>query len=139
MPQQPKPNLRSISALPDFAFVVGQTLENTEDQHQAFSEVREKPWLLDDGLVARVIRVFETQLDDLSLFDQQFAHWQESELDSSQEQEVSRLIGQAARTRTLTESILTLAHELKENTIEQILSRDDAQLGLDMLLGKLKP
>ncbi len=43
-------------------------------------------------------------------------------LNAHQEQEVQRLTKQVARSKEVTESILSLADELKENTIDQILT-----------------
>jgi CHASE3 domain sensor protein len=67
------------------------------------------------------------------------SRWEKTKLNPQQQQEVTRLKKQVARNKQLTESILALADELKENTIDQILGRDDAQLAIDVLTGKLKP
>jgi len=94
--------------------------------------------LLDDALVARVLRLYRAQLEDLRLYEDQLAHWQQGLVIPRQRQGMERLAAQLVRLRAESEAIVTLAQELKENTIEQILARDEVQLALDVLSGKLK-
>src|SRR5260370_26695070 len=58
---------------------------------------------------------------------------------SGQRHEVDRLTEQVGRCRTVIDSILSLAEQLKEGTIERVLAKSDLELGVEFLLSKGKP
>jgi hypothetical protein len=62
----------------------------------------------------------------------------EGDLTDSQMLEVERLQGCITKLRELAESILSLAEELRQGTIESVLRKSDCELGLEFLLGKRK-
>ena len=51
---------------------------------------------------------------------------------------MERLSSQLERLRAVVASILSLAAELKESTIEKVLAKDDVELATDLLSGKMK-
>jgi hypothetical protein len=53
--------------------------------------------------------------------------------------EVDRLTEQVDRRRTVIDSILSLAEQLKQGTIEKVLAKSDLELGLEFLLSKRRP
>ena len=134
-----KTNWQPISVLPTIASVIDAMLEDTEIQYRMLLEAKDKPYVLDDELVFRVIKVFKTQHNDLCLYEEQLSRWKKLTLHGRQEQEVQRLSNQVNRIKEITESILSLADELKENTIDQIMKRDDIKIAIDFLSGKLRP
>jgi hypothetical protein len=86
-----------------------------------------------------VFEVFGSQKDDLWLFEEQLARWKMDKLSVGQRHEVDRLTEQVGRCRTVIESILSLAEQLKQGTIEKVLAKSDLELGLEFLLSKGKP
>ena len=132
------PHWRSISDLPVVASLLEIMLYEDEGQYRTLRECRPRPYVLDDETVERVIQDFSEQKADLSLFRQQLSHWLEGDLTASEQQEVERLQGCVAKLRELAESVLSLAEELKQGTIERVLSKGDGELGLEFLLGKRK-
>ena len=60
-------------------------------------------------------------------------------LTCSQQQEVDRLAAQIPTIRERITAILALAEELKGGTIEAVLAKSDAELGLEFLRGKRTP
>ena len=134
-----KTNWQPISVLPTIASVIDAMLEDTEIQYRMLLEAKDKPYVLDDELVFRVIKVFKTQHNDLCLYEEQLSRWKRLTLHAHQEQEIQRLNNQVNRIKEITESILSLADELKENTIDQIMKRDDIKIAIDFLSGKLRP
>ena len=138
MSKKSQPSWQPLSALPMIASLIDGMLEDTENQYRTLSEAKDKPYVLDDELVFRVIKVYKMQRDDLRLYEEQLSRWKRMSLNSHQEEEVQRLTKEVSRMRDVTDSILSLAEELKENTIDQIVKRDDIQLALDFLSGKLK-
>jgi hypothetical protein len=113
-------------------------LHETQEQYETLLEAREKPHVLDDYTVDRVHSAYTTQLEDVSLFDEQLARWKKEQLSSSQRQEVERLTKQAEEPRKGCQQILSLTAELKKGTINRILEKSDLELALDVLTGKLK-
>ncbi len=81
-----------------------------------------------------MIAVFTTQQDDLWLFEEQLRRWAAQDLTDVQRREVGRLTGQLEQLHQVIAAILALADELKSGTIEQVLAKSDAQLGLEFLL-----
>ena len=134
----PKINWQPISALPTITYIIDGMLHDTQNQHQLLLEAQDKPHVLDDYTVDRVIRVYNTQLEDTSLYDEQLSRWKKEQLSDSQRQEVERLTKQMETLREVCEEILSLAVELKEGTIDRILEKSDIEIALEVLAGKLK-
>ncbi len=137
MPQQPQPQWHAISQLALIASHIDGMLEATQEQYQMLQPARAKPHVLDTYTVGRVIEVFTVQKNDLWLFDEQLKRWAAQSLTPRQRTEVQRLTGQMATLRQVIGDILALAEELKRGTIEQVMSKSDAELGLDFLLRHL--
>lgn len=134
----PTPRWRPISDLPIIASILDSMLHDDEGQYRALLECRPKPYVLDDHTVGRVIQVFAQQKTDLPLYQQQLSHWIAGTLTARQRQEVERLQGCVTKLEELAESILSLAEELKQGTIDSVLRKSDRELGLEFLLGKRK-
>jgi hypothetical protein len=103
-----------------------------------FREAQETPWLLDDAPVERALQLYRARLAYLALNEEQLARWQTGKLSRRQPREVERWGRQAAKNRELVTDLLAVLEAIQENTIDPILTRDDAQLALDVLSGKLK-
>ena len=79
-------------------------------------------------------QAFTTQISDLWLFDEQLSRWRSEQLTGAQRQEVERLVGQMKRLREVDNQVLALAKELSQGTIEKVMSKSDAELGMEYLL-----
>ena len=134
----PRPRWRPISDLPVVASILDSMLHDDEGQYRTLLECRPKPYVLDDQTVGRVIQVFTQQKADLPIYQQQLSRWNTGDLSATQRREVERLQGCVTKLRELAESILFLAEELKQGTIESVLRKSDLELGLEFLLGKRK-
>ena len=131
---QPEPQWQPIEQLPLIAYHIDGMLESANEQYETLVLARPKPYILDDFTVGRVIEVFTAQRDDLWLFDEQLRRWETLKLTPSQRTEVQRLAGQMRRLHEVIGSILRLADELKEGTIEKQLAKIDVELGIEALL-----
>ena len=134
----PTPRWRPISDLTIVASILDSMLHDDEGQYRTLLECRPKPYVLDDHTVGRVIQVFTQQKTDLPLYQGQVSHWMAGDLTVSQRREVERLQGCVTKLQELAGSILSLAEELKQGTIESVLRKSDLELGLEFLLGKRK-
>ena len=72
----------------------------------------------------------------MSLYEQQLTRWQQEDLQAEQRYELERLTRQLQRLRRENEAILQLAEVLATQTIEQLLKKSDAEVGLDYLRGR---
>lgn len=130
----PQPQWQPISMLPTIATHIDGMLEAAQEQYQTLLPAKARPHALDDYTVNRVKEVFTTQQRDLWLFDEQLKRWSEATISAQQRKEVERLQGQMKKLREQITTILELADELAKGTIEKVLAKSDAELGLEFLL-----
>lgn len=133
----PQPQWQPISLLPTFAYHLDGMLEVDLEQYETLLEAKPKPYVLDDDTVNRVLRAFTTQKHDFWLFEEQLRRWNAGSLSDQQRQEVHRLIEQMRLLRENNERVVALSRELQQGTLEKQLAKDDAQVGLDVLLRHL--
>jgi hypothetical protein len=91
---------------------------------------------MDDYTIGRVREVHGTQLDDLWLYEEQLSRWHKAHPTPEQAEELQRLPEQLAELHRVLTATLALADEIKDGTIEQVLAKDDFELGLEYLMGK---
>jgi hypothetical protein len=136
---QPHVNWQPISALPLIGSMIDGLRDEAEQQYTNLQACQPTPHVLDHDTVGRVIKVYTAQVADLWLYEEQLSRWKHLHLTRSQQQEVDRLAAQIPTIRERITAILALAEELKSGTIETVLAKSDAELGLEFLLGKRKP
>ncbi len=137
--ESPAPNFKPISALPLIRSMIVEQLRDNEIHYETLGEAREKPHVLDDEILDRTVTVHEEQLEFLGIYAEQLNRWSRERLSAEQANEVKHLAELNARSRKVCEAILALAAELKAGSIDRILEKDDLELGLEVLLGNLKP
>ena len=130
----PQPQWQPISKLSLIAHDIDGMLEAAQEQYQTLLPAKARPHALDDYTVNRVKKVFIEQQNDLWLFDEQLKRWSSA----PQRKEVERLQCQMMKLREQIATILALADELAKGTIEKVLSKSDAELGLEFLLNPEK-
>jgi hypothetical protein len=109
-----RPDWQPISRLPQIGPMIDAMLQDAEEHYQTLLQASPKPHVLDDYIVGRVFEVFGSQKDDLWLFEEQLARWKMDKLSVGQRHEVDRLSEQVGRCRTVIQSILSLAEQLKQ-------------------------
>ena len=134
-----QPIWHPISKLSLIAYAIDGELEAVEENTISLKESLNRPYSLDNALVARVIRVYTEQRDDIWLYEEQLRRWKELSLTPNQQKEVNRLSSQVEKLKKLLDGILSLADELKQNTIETLLNKSDGEVGLEFLLGIKRP
>jgi len=130
----PAPNWQPITALPLIASLIDGELADGQEHHASLLSVRDRPYVLDDAIVERSIKLHTEQRDFLWVFAEQLARWRNEQPSSAQSRELDRLEGQLERLRAVLGAILALAEELKQGTIERVLAKSDLELGLEALL-----
>ena len=123
----------AIDMLPFFTEMILGTLQNTEEQYASFLAARPKPHVLDDAIVDRALRLYQAQLEDIALHEQQMRWWLAEPLTEAQRFQVNDLLTKLAVLRDINLALLDLLAELKQGTIDRILAMDDEELGRHVL------
>ncbi|MGH0792264.1 hypothetical protein ACQVTU_32615 [Bacillus cereus] len=134
MTKTPEPNWQPISALSMIANMIDGQLEESQEQYITLLETQQKPHVLDDYTVHRVIQVYTDQLEFLPIYIMQLEKWQnEVSLTLTQQNEIKQLQEQVTQWKQVLTDILNLANKLKEETIEKVMSKSDLELGIQSL------
>jgi len=133
-----KPIWNGIDFLPLYSSMIDEMLEGNREQCQTFLEVREKPGVLDDHIVERALKLYTEQLEDHWVFPEQLGRWKKEDISDKQAEEIERLLKQCMELEKTAKDLIEIIKEIKPFTIDKIMEKDDAELGLDFLMGKLK-
>jgi hypothetical protein len=134
-----KPRDLPIAMLATIAKVIDDSLAGAQEHYATLSEARSKPHVLDDATIIRSHRVFSEELEWIDVYEQQLKRWRKLPLTTTQRSEIDRLAGALPGWRAVVNMTLELAAELKDGTIDAIMRKDDAELGLEVLLGLRPP
>jgi hypothetical protein len=97
------------------------------------AQAKHKPWVLDDATVDRANNLLTERLEILALYTEQLVRWKKERLNPQQEKKIARLEKKIGNAVEEAKQLLDLVNEIKKNTIDQVLSRDDAELAFDVL------
>jgi hypothetical protein len=136
MPQQ-EPNWQPLTQLPLIATMIDGMTESAEEQLVNLQRAEARPHVLDNATVDRLIRVYTEQKNDLWLYAEQLTRWGKQSPTAAQRAEITRLEQRLSRLRVLIDDLLARGRQLRPHTIDAILAKSDAELGLDVLSGKL--
>ena len=134
-----QPQWQPLSMLPTFSDMVDGMLESSEEQLATMQQVVNRPHTLDDATLNRVIKLYDEQLEDHWLFEEQFALWKKETRSEIEAREVDRLVVQSAKLKSANEEILTIAHSIEHLTIDKVMAMDETELAIKVLSGEMKP
>jgi hypothetical protein len=137
MTKTAKQQWQPIEKLSLLAKIIDGTLASAYETFAALQQGQQNPYSLDDATVKRASKLFTDQKNGLWEFDEQLARWKAQSLTPAQQAEVERLQHQMEKLHEQNTAILSLVEELQELTIERLLEKDDAEVGLEYLLGTL--
>src|SRR4030088_2941507 len=92
------PQYQPIRLLPALAVHIDGMREADEEQYQTLLQAKNKPHVLDDFTISRIVEVFTTAKQDLPLFDEQLRRWGSEKVTTAQRQEIIRLKAQISST-----------------------------------------
>ena len=101
--------------------------------------VIERLQVFDNELIARLKKITGEQVEVATGLAEQVERWKKETLSMDEHFELMRLSKQCEKLISLDTEILARAKEQEPQTIEQILDMDDAELGLRVLMGDIKP
>jgi hypothetical protein len=121
-------NWQPITMLPMFTEVVTGMLDGAAEQQQLLASAR--PYSsLDHATLDRVERVYRDGLDGHEAFENQLARWQREH--PGAEGGLAELGEQVGQLRPAYQRVLDLAAQQRDNTIEALMGKSDAQVGLE--------
>ena len=124
-----------ISFLPQISNMIDGMLDAAKETYEPLCQIK----VHDDFTIKRIFEVTGQQVKDEWMYDEQLERWSNlPSLKTVQRNEVQRLQGQMIELKRVNRKILAIAEEHKDKTIEKVLAKNDAEVGLDFLMGKLK-
>ena len=128
-------NWQPVSFLPKISNMIDGMLEAAKETYEPLCQIK----VHDDFTIKRLFEVTGQQIKDEWMYDEQLERWSNLPgLKTVQRNEVQRLQRQMIELKKVNRKILAIAEEHKDKTIEKVLSKSDAELGLEFLMGKLK-
>lgn len=109
------------------------SIQATGHQLELLQPALAEPYLLDDATVSRLIRVDRDQVEDLQLFTNQADRWQAQVTTDAERAELTTYRQLIEQLRRLNEAVLEAGAHLADDTIEKMLAKSDAELGLETL------
>lgn len=126
-----------ISEVNKFLTAVKGMYSVNKEQLILLSKAKETPHSLDDMTVARIIQVFTDQQKEIEAAQQQCAYWKKqclSEHDLAEVQEIEKI---SLKVMATNKEVLDIAYYCKDKTIEKVMGKEDAELGLEFLRGMM--
>lgn len=122
--------------IPVFHEMLETMLDSTQEQLKNLQQAKDKPHILDDHTVQRLLKLYTEQLEMLPLYQEQCQRWHTEKLNRQQKQGVTEIEGNIITLEKQNTEIIQLASSIEKNTIDKVLQKSDAEVGLDFLLGK---
>lgn len=136
-----EPNWQPVAAVTTLTGHVAEQLADTRIQLALIEQARPTradAKILGDHDVSETLRVYGVMATDYEhLFAEQGRRWQAETLDPGTTAKVEVYVALVADHLALLDEILTLARQIEPHTIEKILAKSDAELGIETLLGLL--
>lgn len=124
-----------ISFLSQIADMIDGMLDAAKETYEPLCQIK----VHDNYTIKRIFEVTGQQVEDEWMYEDQLARWLRSpDLETGERDEILRLQGQMVELKKVNRKILAIAEEHKDKTIEKILGKSDAEVGMDFLMGKLK-
>ena len=111
-------------------------LDDSKEQLKNMKEIKDKPYLLDDVLINRSIKLYTKQNEDSDIFLEQCRRWRKEQLTEVQLYQVQEIENIIHEFTNINNEILTIINTCKDYTIDKILKKDDMELIFDFLIEK---
>lgn len=138
-PSEEQPDWKSISWLPTMTEHLQGMLQASREQLDLLGPALAEPYRLDDATVERMQRAFQTQLDDLWLWQEQARRWRRGEhgaLTEDQKAGVDAMARLVEQIREVDTRVLAAAEQISHVTLDKLMAKPDAQVGLEALTGQ---
>ena len=128
-------NWQPLTFLPKIGYMINGMLDAAKETYEPLRQIK----VHDDYTIKRIFEVTGTQVEDEWMYDEQLSRWmKDKDLKPEQRTEIQTLQNRMEELKQVNRKILEIAEEHKNKTIEKVMSKSDAEIGLDFLLGRLK-
>lgn len=131
-------NWYGLNMLPLYVEMGDGQLQASLEQLKNLQKVQLKPHVLNDEMLHRIIKVHTSQNTDNWVFFEQCKKWREQNPNDEQLGLIAQVERNAYEREQVNHQILKLASSFKGKTIESILAKDPAELGLEFCLPPLE-
>jgi len=131
-------NWYSLDMLPFYLELSRGQLESAQEQQSNLERCQDRPGVLDDHVVSRIIRATTVQNENNWVFVEQCKKWRQQQPTVQQLADIEQVENNVQNLTQTNQAILGLAKQCKAHTIDRILEKDDAELALDFLMGKFR-
>lgn len=108
-------------------------LAASKEQLQHLELCKNKPHVLDDHIIARIIKLHSEQIEASWVFKEQCNKWREQTSDSQQLADIAEIENNIVALDKTNGLVLDLAKRFKNHTIERVLAENEVELALDFL------
>jgi hypothetical protein len=126
-----------VTLIPTMLEITSGMLEAFKEQLCNMKIAKEKPQVLDDDIVNRFLELCKKQNEDAVFFLQQCNIWKQEELTELQLKQVQEIENNTHLLTDINNQLLAILDYCKDFTIDKILEKDDMELALDVLRGKI--
>jgi len=134
-----KPIDRPVSYLPLFATALNGDLASAREQYKTLLPVKEKPSVLNDETVNRIIRLHEEKNEFIENYERQFKLWRKEKLTPDQLIVLEGLEEKLPQLKEVNDKVLELAYQIQPYTIDKIMAMiiRTKKIKVDFFIGNL--
>ncbi|MCU0471397.1 MAG: hypothetical protein MUF58_22710 [Arcicella sp.] len=125
-----------IERLSTFEKLLNEEVLETQKLNQLLEETEDKPYLMDDATMNRSLKFYQNGIDYMPYYRLQFNRWKSQELTPEQTKKINDLEFLVDLQLRFLEYGMALSKKIAKNTIENILSKSDFEIGFEALFGK---
>jgi hypothetical protein len=116
------------------ASLIDGMVDESADMAELLTPALAEPHVLDDYAIDRTERLYGERVHFIEIYSEQLRRWRNEHPEAKQRREIERLESQLSRARELNAQVLRMAAEIRKGTINRILEKSDAELGVEFLL-----
>ncbi len=129
---------QSTDLIPFLSHASSESLKEAKRQIDSFNRIKVSPHILDNETLLRAERMYKKQNSQIPHFLEQCTIWRREVLTEYQKSQVTSIEENYRTLQKMVDNILSLVEELKTATIDSLMEKDDAEVAIDFLMGKMK-
>ena len=126
-------NWYGLDMLPLYLQMSREQLSQALEQLQNLQMCSNKPYLLDNKMIARIIAAHSEQNENAWVFVEQCSKWRKQVVSQRQLEDIAEIEKNVVQMKKRNNQILALAKQFKHQTIEKLMAKDDVELAVDFL------
>lgn len=130
-------NFYGLNMLPIYVEISSGQLDSSKEQLTNLEKAKDKPHILDDETIERIIKLHCSQNEDNWVFFEQCKKWRDASPSDEQLAQIAEVEKNTSKLESINNEVIKLAESFKGKTIDDVMAKDDAQLGLEWLLNSL--